>query len=216
MNEKPILFKGDMVRAILEGRKTETRRIIKNVTINDWDKNDPNYGPFTEDQYGDHHKTADLCPYGQIGDRLWVRETWRFLGGKRIGDSEEITIEYKDGIIINHKTEWKFGRDIKSNKWKPSIHMPRVVSRITLEIIDIKVERVQDITEEGAFAEGIGVYYKKDSKENHYAFSDGYTNYYAITGKKIFEYLWDSINKKRGFSWDSNPWIWVVKFKRII
>lgn len=187
MNEKPILFSGPMVRAILDGRKTMTRRVVKlppdavSVTV------DPGGtifgpGPYIKAGNPDGYDYPRIhCPYDP-GDRLWVRETWccytPMLRNPR----------YKaDG---HNDAGWT---------WKPSIHMPRWASRITLEVTDVRVERVQEITDDDAKAEGcptVGWY-------------DG------PRPKLWFSHLWDSINAARGYGWDVNPWVWVVSFRRV-
>ncbi len=181
MKEHPILFKGDMVRAILAGRKTETRRIIKPQ---------PDEHGYWKHREGHMVHNCDLhlcCPYGQAGDRLWVRETWT----KRADGN----IAYKAG---------PYPMDVKHDicKWKPSIHMFRKYSRITLEITKISVERVQDITDGSVAKEGI------DWSSTQIG------NKHRSPAIDKFASLWDSINKKRGYPWESNPWVWVIKFKK--
>lgn len=196
MKERPIIFSGEMVRAILEGRKTQTRRVIKPQPSGD-------VGAWP---YDDHRENWLVCPYGSQECRLWVRETWRpFVLGSRF--NQEVDIEYRaDGQKILHHPissekleKWEGG--FSDCSWKPSIHMPRWASRITLEITDVRVERVQDITDADAVAEGI------DPEEDKY---DGHQ-----VPKVNFSFLWDSINEKRGFGWDANPWVWVVEFKKV-
>lgn len=155
MKERPILFSGEMVRAILEGRKTQTRRIIKG-------KRDAN------------GISIEIPRFGKIGDLLYVRETW----------SEDF-----DGRI-----QYRADTDGTGRKWKPSIHMPRRVSRITLEITNIRVERLNDISEEDSEAEGVSGTWTRD------------LNY-----KWHFKKLWESLNGAG--SWEKNPWVWVVEFK---
>ena len=203
MKEKPILFNTEMVQAILEGRKTQTRRVIKpqpkidktgNLIWGKW-----NYGQNT---IGPHiYNVIKKCPYGKIGDRLWVRETWKATQQYPAPGNfaEKIKVEYRaGGEAWFEKGKWKSPFRL-TEVWRPSIHMFRWSSRINLEITNIRVERVQEISEEDAKAEGI---------ELSCALY-GYPCY-----KKTFHELWDSINKKRGYSWDSNPWVWVVEFKR--
>lgn len=172
MSERPILFNGEMVRAILEGRKTQTRRVVKQLDL--IQDTDP---PAFRDAYGDWHPTVSRSPYGQPGDRLWVRETWS------LHDTDNPA--YKAGASEG---------ELEYYRWHPSIHMPRKFSRITLEVTGVRVERVQEITPEDAKAEGI---------EHLYAPRNAFAN------------LWNSINAKRGYSWESNPWVWVVDFTRI-
>ena len=163
MKERPIIFSTPMVKAILDGRKTQTRRVIKDQP------------PLS---MRDMFKPKNLkCPYGQVGDRLWVRETFKpynCMGG----------FAYKaDGDLST------------GFPWKPSIHMPRGASRITLEITESRAERLQDISEEDAKAEGVKCCPNAVSDYKHH-----------------FMILWDSINGKK-YPWDSNPWVWVISFK---
>lgn len=183
MKERPILFSGSMVRAILEGRKTQTRRIIKpqpDMVLN-WD--DVRLKVWHEGKKG-----YAVCPYGKPEDRLWVRETWaKDIPGCPNG------VTYR----ADHLDPLGDG-PAKPITWKPSIHMPRIASRITLEIIRVRVEKLQSISEEDAKAEGVVNY--DDRKWVTYALQ--------------FSRLWDSINSKRA-PWSSNPWVWVVEFKRV-
>lgn len=211
--ERPILFSGEMVRAILAGRKSQTRRVVKpqpsvyqgyetdRECINDSDcgidwKNHEGLSP--ED-------LAKLCPYGQPGDRLWVRETF-FIGPPDApshwrgdiyyaadGDKKPSVFAVPGEILI-----------CEGARWKPSIHMPRWASRITLEITNVRVERVQEISEGDCFAEGIWV--GRDLPDP----SDDIS-----TAREAFMRLWDSINYERGFGWDKNPWCWILNFRRI-
>lgn len=182
MKERPILFSAEMVRAILENRKSVTRRVIKtDHTLLD----DPNILPATIEAY----KTAwvKTCPYGQPGDRLWVRETW--------ADSFASDDDSHNGYVYaatNHGPE--------PRRWRPSILMPRLASRITLEITGVRVERVQDITEEDAMVEGF--------KALHVVFSHG------PSYRDTFIEYWNLLNAKRGYGWDANPFVWVIEFKR--
>ncbi len=202
--ERPILFSGPMVNAILEGRKTVTRRVIKPQLSSRFDEGrgpeDAAAGyPFVELDDG-FFSAKDLCPYGQEGDRLWVRET--FTHYRPFGEETQ-----PDAPIIYRADEDKCGQypaviDGRSvlvsnrNPWKPSIFMPRWASRITLEVTGVRVEQVQDISEEDAIAEGI---------DHAYANTIG-----------AFADLWDTINAKRGYSWESNPYVWVIGFTRIV
>ena len=242
MKETPIIFSTDMVKAILEGRKTQTRRIVapRNSVVGegsvdwaDFDFNQSTYwsdemmqmskgegqlGSITDisekaggqappvlvdDSFGLHYlhvpyKWSEqstiyrIYPRYEVGDRLWVRETWGVTYGWDNEKPSEIdpreTIYYKaggsSGNIGTHLEEVK--------KWRPSIHMPRWASRITLEVTEVRVERLQEISEEGAIAEGAEL----GSARGH------------------FSILWDSINAKRG-NWEVNPWVWVVGFRRV-
>lgn len=191
MSEHPILFSGPMVRAILDGSKTMTRRVVKYT---------PAMGnPFEWRNLPESKligKIDRFCPYGQPGDRLWVRETWGCEGGN--------TVRYiADGSKrrLHHEFPSKLARFNKANK--PSIFMPRWASRITLEITGVKVERVQDISEQDAEAEGIS--FMRDIPD-----ADE-----TLTAKTLFNILWDSINAKRGYGWDVNPWVWAITFRRV-
>lgn len=221
MRKRPIIMGAESVRAILEGRKTQTRRVIKpqprwgndvvGVKIIDGVVYPMNSFPsqcaypiylsgIKEYMYGTKQ------PYGIIGDRLWVRETWA---------------ECPDGGCLYKADPMFIGCD-KSDfawDWKSSMFMPRWASRITLEITDIRVERVQDITEEDAIAEGIEFYsgWEEECGEG-YCTGEGWMDYKSFdygcsTPKDSYCTLWDSLNAKRGFSWESNPWVWVLTFK---
>jgi len=196
MKEKPILFSGAMVRAILEGRKTKTRRVVKPQPVGVVDRlgrvlyADPKRNPY--------------CPYGDIGDRLWVRET--FTVPPEYFDLKPG--EYPEGCDFIYKQESPGYRNADlGTRWVPSIFMPRWASRITLEITDVRVERLQEISETDAAAEG----YPYDSESRLEEGKAGFT-------RSWFCGLWDSINgepRKDGvdISWAANPWVWVVSFQ---
>jgi hypothetical protein len=176
MKEHPILFSTEMVKAILEGRKTQTRRVITPQ---------PNH-----DVSSDLIRSHLTCRLGESGDRLWVRET--FMLFPKVGGGID-HIHYK----ADYPTDTVY--------WQPAIFMPRKYSRITLEIIDTKVEQIENITELDAIAEGI----KNMGTMPYHAFLN------ICKAPAIHEYaiLWDSINAKRGYSWAKNPWVWVIEFK---
>jgi hypothetical protein len=189
-NEKPIIFNSEMVRAILDDRKTQTRRIIKN--------------PQKLEGLMLKGEASQWCPYGGVGDTIWVREGFRYAifglgcGGKASG------IEYKSGGIKFAKKAHKYAKQPKNKdkhghhaRWRPSIHMPRWAARIFLEITGLRVERVQDISEEDTKAESVVI------------------RNIGETWWRAFHNLWDSINAKRGYGWDKNPWVWVIEFKRV-
>ena len=213
--ERPILFSGPMVRAILDGRKTQTRRVTK-VTSDGCPSGmiTPLAGfvPRTPE----HH--VSYCPFGSVGDRLWVRETWRAAWDPKFGHgviyksdgafgfANGIDAPCRDGYewIVEH-----YGCDPRTEPWRPSIHMPRWASRLTLEITGVKVERIQVCSHADAIAEGI---------ESH---DDDGAIYYGPFGRghadPRFEFRrrWDALNAKRGYGWDVNPWVWVLSFRRI-
>ena len=200
MKEKPILFSGPMVNAILDGRKTQTRRAVKHCT-----QNSAASRPYFPGGYkqGKFVEPTD-CPYGQPGDRLWVRETWgrgyTYGGGDPVfwyrADGES-RFEQKPSVICDYT------RPPDNAKWKPSIFMPRWASRITLEITDVRVERLRDISEEDSWEEGI----HDLAADNEQWDGD------PDQGRKTFCLIWQSINGKG--SWEQNPWVWVVSFRKI-
>lgn len=221
MKERPILFSGPMVRAILDGRKTMTRRVIKPQPrlIEPsmrwyWEKAlDVNGRPLVDAsrQWWEYYGTS---PYGKPGDQLWCRETWApFIRGDG-GDGYVRLIRFAaDGAEIvvppEHWAWWDKQENKHGYRGRPSIHMPRWASRLTLEIEEIRVERLQEISEEDAEAEGVEfTEFWPDAERQEPA-----TGYAA--GKYAFHALWDSINSKRGFGWDMNPHIWVIKFRRL-
>jgi hypothetical protein len=178
VKERPILFSGPMVRAILDGQKTQTRRIVKPQ-------------PSIEGQ--EPHLVR--CPYGVPGDRLWVRETWGEGGMTKPGDPASYAADWPDAGAIR--------------KWRPSIHMPRWASRIDLEVTAVRVERLQAITEEDARAEGAAHRIARGGD-----LSGALEGETPIQHVAHFRDLWDSINGERT-PWASNPWVWVVSFKRV-
>jgi hypothetical protein len=190
MTERPILFSAEMVRAILDGRKTQTRRNIKYTTEHRGPIN-----PAYLEAHKDHPGWKDICPYGQPGDTLWVRETWGHTG---TGVWKVGQVYYaQDGGII-----YRADHPNAAGSWFSPLHMPRFASRITLRITDIRVERLQDISEDDAKAEGVK---PLDYAAHHVA---------AGCGARIaFEQLWTTINGPG--AWDANPWVWVVSFERV-
>ena len=193
MKERPILFSAPMVRALLDGSKTQTRRIVK-----------PQHLKFFEQSaagmIGSWNERP--APYGLPGDQLWVRETWSYeihaLAAMRTEDGPFV---YAATDSIQHRLH---------EKWTPSIHMPRLASRITLEITGVRVERLQDISEADAIAEGCA--------KNHNGYYWG--GPHAVSGlkqmataKAAYRDLWESINGPG--SWDANPLVWVIEFRRI-
>jgi hypothetical protein len=215
MKEHPILFSGEMVRAILEGRKTQTRRVA-NVNAVEYEITgqceDPNYwwcerkpNPY------DNDPVIIKCPYGVPGDRLWVRESFR------VWDSNDGQC-FIEGPIKIKRPEWTVEYDAtapgyhREPPYRPSIHMPRWASRITLEITEVRAERLQDITPKDAAAEGSPV--PTDEDGSYYVDLCGPCpdEHVAVAA---FGALWDSINKKRGYGWETNPFVWALTFKRL-
>ncbi|EMN8576379.1 hypothetical protein ACM8AQ_05405 [Pseudomonas aeruginosa] len=194
--ERPILFNDQMVRAILDGRKTVTRRVMKPQPDFLGSMVDPNT-PFKPLDAGLHARIT--CPYGEPGDRLWVRETWglqvRSYGG---GAGEFIVYRATNPDAIYCRSSE--GREYPV-KWKPSIHMRRHSSRILLEITAVRVERLQDISEEQARAEG------------YPAERECETGGSGLDAWLWFRSLWGEINGPEAFT--ANPWVWVIEFKRV-
>ena len=226
VQERPILFYGPMVRAILDGRKTQTRRVVKTCRqFAEWDSSPEGaYDVAMADNgsgahflvAGDHGYTNLVpCPYGQPGDRLWVREEFnigRALHNcEGVADDEELWIgrmPKDDPRKQAFMSAWQicYAADGCDGKMRPSIHMPRWASRLTLEITGARVERLQAISEADAIAEGVT------------AVSSGGVTLFATTGvncsaKDAYAALWESINGPG--SWDANPWVWVVEFRRV-
>lgn len=222
MKERPILFSAPMVNSILNGTKTQTRRIAKGVGIA------PGIGQVLKGS-DDIKEWPEFCPYGKPGDRLWLRETWQ---GPILDDDEyeEYRRNGKESYLkpqycVYRATDQLNAIDEDGNElnWRPSIHMPRWASRISLEITGIRVERLQDISEEDAIDEGLKAI-TKDGKLIKYGIPDrdGYPgaddfgwNWGDWDKSPVLAYkrLWQSINGKG--SWDLNPFVWVIEFKRI-
>jgi len=224
MKERPILFSGPMVRALLDGSKTQTRRVIKDQSIGERFSHMTDTGLAHLEWLGTPscgsgvwdvpEYSADVaCPYGQPGDRLWVRETfvqgWPLASNGIVdqfdddGNEKPMTTFYR---ATSPDLDWCDGGDdcpIKT-PWKPSIHMPRKLSRITLEITGVRVERLREISEADAKAEGAEPNdgYSGTEHDRH----SGWRNGYRI--------LWEQINGPG--SWKANPWVWVVEFKRVL
>jgi hypothetical protein len=197
MKEHPILFSGEMVRAILEGRKTQTRRVIRKQPhgMGSWVQRlaqwfFPECCPYVKIK----------CPYGSNGDVIWVKETFQFFNPE---------CPSPGGIVYraDGDEDWH---------WRPSIFMPRWASRIQLRVVDVRVERVQDISGKDAYEEGFA-YERVRIEKLVNQWSLGESKMPNFEGKEIdwFHQLWDSINKKRGYGWDTNPWVWVIEFERI-
>ena len=234
IKQRPILFSTPMVQAILGGRKTLTRRIIKDSLD---DRGLRYCNPKTG--WEDWHGTPVKCPYGTVGDELWIRETWRIVAWS--WSEGYFTIQYKDGtkrriednIDDLHAEKWinqctddaiAAGRTFNDAtkmiidcepddfRWRPSIFMPKEACRLFLRITDIRVERLQDISEKDAVSEGVyqfpsGIYkfYMKEKLNN---IRPGCAN-----ARASFYSLWQSINGPK--SWNANPFVWVVSFTKI-
>jgi len=207
MTERGMIFNAEMVRAVLDGRKTQTRRIMTvQPTPSKTREGDfrfpcnklksmihvsqfiPGNSPVTDA----HEFFSICCPFGAVGDRLWVRETWAEAGGS----APELQL-YRANYPAHVPSKYENVPPAESIRWRPSIHMPRRASRITLEITGVRVERLNDISEDDAKAEGAP------------------TECCVIGDKHFlgFRSLWRSIYGAD--SWQANPWVWVIDFKRV-
>lgn len=208
--ERPILFRAPMVSAILSGQKTVTRRAVKATKAhadgfmmldhgNGWWPYNA-FGDFTSDHEGMEYPIA--CPYGKVGDRLWVREAWQ--ADAQV--NEVAPRELSHGEPIRYPADGASRQTgcsmVTPGKTRPSIHMPRWVSRLLLEITAVRVERLQDISKEQALAEGV-----MNCEQDIDPDGNGYEPL------ELFGGLWTMINGDG--SWQSNPWVWVVEFKRV-
>jgi len=214
MKEIPILFSTEMVKAILEGRKTQTRRVMKIQ---------PDFEPsfcivdsilsiwkyqFAKGKFPKCSGAASkpfLCPFGKPGDLLWVRETWVWWDGDDV---------YGPGYYYAETFGQKENVPKGFPSWKPSIHMPKAAARIWLEVTAVRVERLQDISERDCIAEGIESFRPvpgDGGAETYYKMYD--TGKFAPFSKRSFESLWESINGPG--SWEQNPWVWVITFKKV-
>jgi hypothetical protein len=188
---KPIIFSTPMVQAILDGKKTQTRRVIKiDDAPENWKISIAGTSIVRTEPY-------DVkLPRYEAGDILWVRETWADVFGKY-----EYRADYSESE--NTYRVKRYGTTIA--KWRPSIHMPREAARIFLKVTNVKVERLQEITLEDIEHEGL--YCDPPYTKEHYAYAPGMQIHWIK--------LWDSLNAKRGYGWDANPWVWVIEFEKI-
>ena len=232
VKERPIIFSAEMVKAILDGKKTMTRRVIKinhdlsPYTHVDFDVDGDNKWELARINDLKRTYTKIGNPYGNVGDRLWVRETW--IQGyddpliESEGDDENaVSIIYKADGKEEYRTcsaetaeNWgDFSADSEMVGFKSPIHMPRWASRILLEITDIRVERLNDISEADCEKEGLRIL----PASGRYVVSPGdqYFGSASHDAVEVFSWLWDSINAKKGYPWSSNPWVWCISFNVI-
>ena len=222
MTDRPILFTGPMVRAILDGRKTQTRRVVKvGDTIEERDDGTrwPYFKTWT---HGDDGSPWAACPYGAPGDRLWVRETWRYHDWTEDGQPwiqyaaddacrlcEHVTADWADRVCdvwatLSDPDNYQIDGAARDRKWRSPLFLPRWASRLTLAVVSVRVERLQAITEEDAIAEGVLRTGGRANLDPHH----------FRPARDLFADLWDAINGKRA-PWASNPWVWVVEFTRV-
>jgi len=235
--ERPILFKLPMVQAILAGNKTQTRRVVNfplsrsEYEPSIWQtqqkikkdvKNKDGKTIVKKGEFAFMSMTIEgvlsLCPYGQVGDKLWVRETWQHANFPCDYYTESVPVFYRaDYKDDPHGYDGEKSPEGKYRHWKPSIFMPRAASRILLEITNVRVERLRDISEQDAIAEGIKpikITCSRDGEKTAYKAYD-WPNENITKNNPIDSYfsLWQSINGRE--SLDANPWVWVIEFKRV-
>jgi len=205
MREHPLLMKGPLVRATLAGQKTQTRTPVKKQPPIGYDRVRvcARYAEFENDT-PPLGKFSTKSPMGEAGDRLWVRETWDWRDWQS-GQDGKIRIAYAaDGEQVDRIAPPDWNPTIyNAERWRPSIHMPRWACRLVLPLVSMRVERVQDINEKDAWAEGV--------RRTDFGWSDGTTGYDTVTARDAFRELWDSIYG----TWDANPWVWVAEWEDI-
>lgn len=228
MKERPIIFSQGMIKALLNGTKTMTRRISGKPL--QWLNQHPDKwfpAHYHDNLHGVYrttfaHRTSPRtvacdCPHGKVGDRLWVRESWQ--AWTQYNDTAPNDLPHEMRQRINYPADGNTWDALKRN----AMFMPRWASRLTLEIIDIRVERLNEISEEDAQAEGIQPNWCGDlagwsAEEHGFLPHDGdsplFDEYERLTAKRCFEHLWDSINGAK-YPWQSNCWVWVIEFKQV-
>jgi len=219
MKEKPIIFSTPMVKAILEGRKTQTRRVIDKDISNQFDiETDGTVYAYINRDTGDSFKPVEVAPY-HAGDILWVRETFQMYPASVILNSKVGNCPYKkipkekpDSYYIEYRAT---SDKAFCGKWRSSLFMPKYAARLFLKVTSVRVERLRDITDADAIAEGI-----YEVRHNGWFYCDPATTKYpnrslAVKPKQAYMWLWDQINDKRGYAWISNPWVWVYEFMRV-
>lgn len=216
VKEKPMLFSGAMVQALLDGRKTQTRRVIKPQPARidhgwNWEPLNRSWNDEPNDPYRNPKLATTAmaceCPYGAIGDRLWVKETFSIWDHS----IDSLEIAFREGwpeaskfIETRAKPNGLHHKKLDGKKpWKPSIFMRREYSRINLEITNVRVERLQDISEEDAWAEGV-------SCEDQDCGTKDPNRYFPVNA---YRRLWNSINGEG--AWEKNPWVWAIEFRKL-
>ncbi|HFK7184592.1 TPA: hypothetical protein ACG0BA_000180 [Serratia odorifera] len=223
MKERPVIFNGEMVRAILDGRKTQTRRVMAVqpesnqfglLRISDSTKRSDigKYHWAESNATGTHQRSALFsCQFGQVGDLLWVREAFGMqVRRDGIGGTGEFRV-YRASNPDAVKYTTACGKSVPV-KWTPSIHMPRRASRILLEITAVRVERLNDISEEDAKAEGVRVVKVREDGKRYCDYLSPEINHYRRPSDSFIS-LWESIYGEE--SWQHSPWVWVIEFRRV-
>lgn len=230
MKERPIIFSGSMVCAIIDGRKTQTRRPVDMTNPHrpisflggEGEEDDPEqWGYFFDgpdhngymvlarglDERRNHGSISIRCPYGDVGDRLWVRETWCLAHPEyhTEQEGEKLGRTIQDGRWCHYAATDDVDDNDGKSPWRSPLFMPRWASRITLEIAEVRVQRLQDISEEDARAEGVDPYCDETRDDGAGRPDDHRT---------AFAELWNGISTKRA-PWAENPWVWVISFKRV-
>lgn len=239
MSERPILFSGPMVRAILDGRKTQTRRIVTHrhgisflggagqeddPECWGWSFDGPDHSGYMVLERGlnqrhDHGLVSMPCPYGNPGDRMWVRETWCFANPEYPFVGSDRPVSQRGDRCYYRATDGELERDDGGSPWRPSIHMPRWASRICLRVTDVRVQRLQEISEEDAKAEGARHFPDLPTKGEHdparWSMAEPSSTWECMHSPRYaFGNYWDSINAKRT-PWADNPWVWAISFERL-
>lgn len=200
--EKPILFSTEMVKAILKGRKTQTRRVIKGALP------DHEY-EFMPDGWVRIDKSTNAlikCPYGQPDDILWVRETWYYENHMYDPSEGDALHRY---VYKADNPDYPVNTGVGKHGWRPSIHMPRAAARLFLRVKNVRVERLQEINAKDIIAEGTP--YDREI----YKMPCNIENAGETYLKGCFLRLWNNINAKRGYGWEVNPWVWVIELERL-
>lgn len=213
VKERPIIFTGESVPAILEGRKTMTRRIVK-----------PQPG---EGSYLAHYSAASphwtwakgyrtyrrRCPYGMVGDHLWIKEAWLYVGpgsGSELEDQWELMSDPENQTVRNVWYRATHENPI-TLKWESPLFMPRWASRVLLEVVNVKAERVQGISRKDADAEGLCSWSNEATGQRYYGIK--HADVWETDPRQAFARLWDSIHGKG--AWERNDWVWAIEFKKV-
>lgn len=209
-----------MVRAILQGRKTVTRRVMKTQPVLKgrlWNVYGAGWSDgMTSVPVFPGHSLAAKSPFGRPGDRLWVRETWycdhwEVMRGPYLRPSDLNVNEAREDGTLVYAADGLEPYEQDQSIWKPSIHMPRWASRILLEVTDVRVERLQDISDKEIEAEGIDLDALADGQDRYDMYHAGSGADGRPTLRTSWRYLWEST----GGNWEANPWVWIVSFKRV-